>query len=48
VARIEENAAAGDVQLTAEQVAALDELFDPANVAGARYPEAMFKTIQRD
>jgi aryl-alcohol dehydrogenase-like predicted oxidoreductase len=48
VARIEENAAAGDVPLTAEQVAALDELFDPANVAGARYPEAMFKTIQRD
>lgn len=48
VARIEENAAAGDVQLNPQQVAALDELFDPANVAGARYPEAMFKTIQRD
>ena len=48
VARIEENAAAADVRLDARQVARLDELFDPANVAGERYPGAMFKSIQRD
>jgi aryl-alcohol dehydrogenase-like predicted oxidoreductase len=48
VTRIEENASAADVQLDARRVAALDELFDPSNVAGARYPDAMFKTIQRD
>jgi aryl-alcohol dehydrogenase-like predicted oxidoreductase len=48
VTRIEENAGAGDLELTDTQVAALDELFEPANIAGARYPEAMFKTIQRD
>jgi aryl-alcohol dehydrogenase-like predicted oxidoreductase len=48
VSRIEENAGAADVELTAAQVAALDELFAPANVAGERYPEAMFRTIQRD
>jgi len=48
VSRIEENAGAAAVTLTAEQVAGLDELFDPANVAGDRYPEAMFRTIQRD
>jgi len=48
VSRIEENAGAAAVTLTPEQVAGLDELFDPANVAGDRYPEAMFRTIQRD
>lgn len=48
VARVEENAGAGDLVLDAAQVAALDERFDPANVAGERYPEAMFATIQRD
>ena len=48
VSRIEENAAAGDLVLSAAHVAALDALFDPANVAGERYPDAMFKTIQHD
>ena len=48
VGRVEENAGAAAVTLTPEQVAGLDELFDPANVAGDRYPEAMFRTIQRD
>ena len=48
VSRIEENAGAGDLVLDPGHVAKLDELFDPANVAGERYPEAMFKTIQRD
>jgi aryl-alcohol dehydrogenase-like predicted oxidoreductase len=46
--RVEENAGAAAVRLSAAQVAGLDELFDPANVAGDRYPEAMFATIQRD
>jgi len=46
--RVEENAGAADVVLTAEQVAGLDALFDPANIAGERYPEAMFRTVQRD
>ena len=46
--RVAENAGAADVVLAAEQVATLDELFDPANIAGERYPEAMFRTIQRD
>lgn len=47
-ARVEENAGAADVVLSTAQVAALDELFDPANIAGDRYPEAMLRTIQRD
>lgn len=47
-ARAEENAGAADVSLSAEQVASLDELFDPAHIAGDRYPEAMLRTIQRD
>ncbi len=46
--RVAENAGAGDLVLGAEQVAVLDELFAPANVAGERYPEAMFRTIERD
>jgi aryl-alcohol dehydrogenase-like predicted oxidoreductase len=46
--RVTENAGAADVVLGAEQVQALDELFDPSKVAGERYPEAMFRTIQRD
>jgi aryl-alcohol dehydrogenase-like predicted oxidoreductase len=48
VARVEENAGAAEVSLSAEQVARLDALFDPAEVAGERYPEEMFRTIQRD
>ena len=46
--RVAENAGAGDVVLTPAQVAALDQLFSPDNIAGDRYPEAMLKTIQRD
>ncbi len=48
VHRVEENAGAGEVTLSIAQVAALDELFDPENVAGERYPDEMFRTIQRD
>jgi aryl-alcohol dehydrogenase-like predicted oxidoreductase len=46
--RVEENAGAGDLTLTPAQVATLDELFAPGNIAGDRYPEAMLRTIQRD
>lgn len=48
VARVEENAAAGDLSLSAAHVAQLDALFDPSNIAGERYPEAMLRTVQRD
>ncbi|MFN0026042.1 MAG: aldo/keto reductase [Acidimicrobiales bacterium] len=48
VSRIEENAGAGSLTLNVAQLATLDALFEPTNVAGERYPEAMFKTIQRD
>ena len=40
-----ENAAATSVRLTAEQVAALDALFAPGAVAGARYSEAGMKDV---
>jgi aryl-alcohol dehydrogenase-like predicted oxidoreductase len=46
--RVAENAGAADVVLGEAQVAGLDELFEPDNVAGERYPEAMFRTVQRD
>ncbi|MEZ5263987.1 MAG: aldo/keto reductase [Acidimicrobiales bacterium] len=46
--RVAENAGAADVTLDEEQVRTLDELFSPDSIAGERYPEAMFRTIQRD
>jgi aryl-alcohol dehydrogenase-like predicted oxidoreductase len=39
VSRIEENAAAADIELTSEQLAALDELFPPGVTAGDRYAD---------
>ena len=48
VSRIVENAGAADIALAPSDVAELDQLFDPANVAGARYPDNMFRFIQRD
>lgn len=44
-AYLAENAAAATIRLTAEQVAALDTLFAPQAVAGARYNEAGMKDI---
>jgi aryl-alcohol dehydrogenase-like predicted oxidoreductase len=42
VRRVEENAAAADIELTGEQLAALEEAFPPGATAGERYaPEAM-------
>ena len=40
IAYLEQNVAATDVLLTAAQVGELDRLFDPAKVAGTRYPDA--------
>jgi len=41
-----ENAAAAGIKLSREEVAALDELFDPAAVAGERYTSAGMATIE--
>ncbi len=40
VAYLEENAAAGDVELTADDLARLDEIAPPGVAAGGRYPNA--------
>ena len=39
VSRVEENAAAADIELSAEQLAELDELFPPGVTAGDRYAD---------
>lgn len=43
---LESNASAVDVQLDASEMQALDQLFDPQGVAGARYPDAGFVGIE--
>lgn len=43
---LEQNAAATKTVLTAEQIAALDSLFAPDHVAGARYPQAGMAGIE--
>ena len=42
-----ENAAAAGITLSREEIAALDELFDPSAVAGERYPSAGMATVER-
>lgn len=42
-----ENAAAAGIRLGREEIAALDELFDPSAVAGDRYTAAGMATIER-
>lgn len=42
-----ENAAAAAIELSAEEIAALDELFDPAAVAGERYAPAAMTHVER-
>jgi aryl-alcohol dehydrogenase-like predicted oxidoreductase len=42
---LEENVAAVDVRLTRDDVAALDAVFPPDVAAGARYPEALMRSI---
>lgn len=45
--RLTENLAATQLALHADEVAELDHLFDPAKVAGARYPDAGWAGIER-
>ncbi len=45
---LEQNAAAANLQLSLEDVSALDALFAPEAVAGARYPEEMAKLLDRE
>jgi len=40
IAYLEQNAAAANLTLNSSEIAELDRLFDPAEVAGQRYPEA--------
>lgn len=42
-----ENAAAVDIKLSADEIAALDELFDPSAVAGDRYTQAGMTHVER-
>jgi aryl-alcohol dehydrogenase-like predicted oxidoreductase len=42
----EENAGAADIDVTAEQLRRLDELFPPGAVKGERYPEAGMATLE--
>lgn len=48
VAWLEENIAAATVSLSAADLARLEDLFAPANVAGERYPPKLMKSIDRD
>jgi aryl-alcohol dehydrogenase-like predicted oxidoreductase len=43
---VHENAAATRIKLTANQIEALDRLFDPRAVVGDRYPEAAMAGIE--
>lgn len=47
IAYLESNAASAAMALSADEMAWLDRLFDPAAVAGARYPEAGFAGVER-
>ena len=44
---LEENARAGDINLTADDLAQIEALMPPDAVSGARYPEAAMKQINR-
>ena len=46
-ARLEENAAAAALRLSAEELAALDAAFPPDAAAGTRYPEAMMARLDK-
>ncbi len=45
VARLEENAGAVDVKLSAAEIAAMDAAFPPGVAAGPRYPEAAMRRV---
>jgi aryl-alcohol dehydrogenase-like predicted oxidoreductase len=44
--RVEENAAAADIELSEEQLAALDEAFPPGVTAGERYTPESMRTVE--
>jgi aryl-alcohol dehydrogenase-like predicted oxidoreductase len=44
---LEQNAAAADIRLNAEQLARLDMAFAPGVASGDRYPEAMMRSVDR-
>lgn len=46
ISYLESNVGAVGVQLDAAEIAALDQLFNPERVAGARYPDAGFVGIE--
>ena len=43
---LEENAAAADIELTAEQLETLEEIFPPGAVAGERYPAEGMASVE--
>lgn len=47
IAYLESNVSAAGITLTADEMAELDRLFDPAAIAGNRYPEAGFVGVER-
>jgi aryl-alcohol dehydrogenase-like predicted oxidoreductase len=44
---LEENAGAADVELSGDDMRALDELFPPGVAAGERYAEAGMRSVER-
>jgi aryl-alcohol dehydrogenase-like predicted oxidoreductase len=48
IAHMEENAAAGDLKLSVDTVARLDELINDETVAGARYTDALMASIDSE
>jgi aryl-alcohol dehydrogenase-like predicted oxidoreductase len=44
---LEENVAAMDIELSADELRELDEVMHPGAVAGTRYPEEMMRTVNR-
>jgi aryl-alcohol dehydrogenase-like predicted oxidoreductase len=45
---LEENAAAADIELTADELKAIEDLFAPENIAGDRYAPAGMRSLDRD
>ena len=48
VSFLEEDMAAADISLSADELTALDSMFAPGNIAGDRYPPALMASIDRD
>ena len=48
IAYLESNVSAADIALSTLEIAALDSLFDPAAVSGARYPEVGFTGVETE